>query len=279
MDETWTTELMEMALKIWNDKLTEVWSLLSLSPADFKGGMVWQVAVNIHNSLLAVGYGLLILFFAMSIFKSAMDFRELKRPEVALRFFIRFVAAKTVVTYGMDIMNTLFTICSGIMQMTAGGLGEGLAVAAVLPDEIKQAVADASFVETIPLFLVAAIGVLFITVMAFMIVLTVYGRFFKLYMYTALAPIPLATFAGEVTSSTGKAFVKSYIGVCLQGAVIILACIIYNAFASTAAPGLLQGQSAVSMVWSYFAETGFNMLILVILIKGADSVIREMMAL
>lgn len=78
MDETWTTELMEMALKIWNDKLTEVWSLLSLSPADFKDGMVWQVAVNIHNSLLAVGYGLLILFFSMSIFKSAMDFRELK---------------------------------------------------------------------------------------------------------------------------------------------------------------------------------------------------------
>ncbi len=115
--------------------------------------------------------------------------------------------------------------------------------------------------------------------MAFVIVLTVYGRFFKLYIYTALAPIPLATFAGETTSQTGKAFVKSYLGVCLQGAVIILACIIYNAFASTATPELIQGITAVSMVWSYFAETGFNMLILVILIKGADSVIREMMAL
>lgn len=31
------------------------------------------------------------------------------------------------------------------------------------------------------------------------IILTVYGRFFKLYMYTAIAPIPLSTFAGRPT--------------------------------------------------------------------------------
>lgn len=279
MEETWTTELMEMALAIWNEKLAEVWTLLSMSPQEFKGGAVWNVAVSIHNGLLAVSYGLLILFFAMSIFKSAMDFHELKRPEVALRFFIRFAAAKVAVTYGMEIMGVLFTICAGIMQTVAGGLGDSIALSAELPDAIKEAVIDAGFVETIPLFLIAAIGVLFITVISFVIVLTVYGRFFKLYIYTALAPIPLATFAGETTSQTGKAFVKSYLGVCLQGAVIILACIIYNAFASSGTPELIQGTTAVSMVWSYFAEVGFNMLILVILIKGADSVIREMMAL
>ena len=64
-------------------------------------------------------------------------------------------------------------------------------------------------------------------------ILTVYGRFFKLYLYTAIAPIPLSTFAGEPSQNVGKSFVKSYSAVCLEGAIIILACIIFSLFASS----------------------------------------------
>ena len=61
-------------------------------------------------------------------------------------------------------------------------------------------------------------------------ILTVYGRFFKLYLYTALAPIPLSTFAGEPSQNVGKSFIKSYCAVCLEGAIIVLP--------PTAIPGL-----------------------------------------
>lgn len=103
-----------------------------------------------------------------------------------------------------------------------------------------------------------------------------YGRFFRLYMYTALAPLPLAAFAGESTQSVGISFLKSYVGVCLEGAVIVLACVIYSAFVST--PTVTSGE-ATTIVWSYLAETVFNMLVLVGLIKGSDRIIHEMMGL
>lgn len=280
LDDNWIIENLTGAFDTWNDKLTEIWSLVSESPQTFKGGAVWDLAVNINGALQAIGYGLLILFFAISIFKSAANFRDFRRPEQVLRFFIRFVAAKTAVTYGMDIMTTLFSICAGIISAVAGNLGTLTGAAVTLPDEIKTAVSEVGFLASIPLWLVTILGSVFITVLSFIMILTVYSRFFKLYMYTALAPIPLSTFAGETTSSTGKAFIKSYLGVCLEGAIIVLACLIFSAFTASGTPGIVDpNASAVSMVWGYLAETIFNMLVLVGLVKGADRIVKEMLAL
>ena len=101
-------------------------------------------------------------------------------------------------------------------------------------------------------------------------ILTVYGRFFKLYLYTAIAPIPLSTFAGEPSQNVGKSFVKSYSAVCLEGAIIILACII---------PAIDTSAEAINQVWSYVGELAFNMLVLVGTIKASDRIVREMMGL
>lgn len=97
-------------------------------------------------------------------------------------------------------------------------------------------------------------------------------------LYTALAPIPLSAFAGEPTQQLGKSFIKSYSAVCLEGAVVVLACIIFSLFASTP-PAIDTSAEAVSMVWSYVGELIFNMLVLVGTVKMADRVIREMMGL
>ncbi len=280
LDDNWIIENLTGAFDTWNNKLTEIWSLVSESPQTFKGGTIWDLAVNINGALQAIGYGLLILFFAVSLFKSTANFRDFRRPEYALRFFIRFVAAKTAVTYGMDIMTTLFSICAGIIASVAGNLGTLTGAAVTLPDEIKTAVSEVGFLASIPLWLVTILGSVFITVLSFIMILTVYSRFFKLYMYTALAPIPLSTFAGETTSSTGKAFIKSYLSVCMEGAIIVLACLIFSAFTASGSPGIVDADaSAVNMVWGYLAETIFNMLVLVGLVKGADRIVKEMLAL
>ena len=133
--------------------------------------------------------------------------------------------------------------------------------------------------QSIPLWIVSFLGSLFITVMSFVLILTVYGRFFKLYLYTALSPLPLASFAGEGTSSMGKAFIKSYTGVCLEGAVIVLACLVYSAFLSSSAPAVYSSLPAVTMAWKYIGQLIFNMLILTGLVKGSDRIIREMFGL
>jgi len=148
----------------------------------------------------------------------------------------------------------------------------------VLPEEIITAVEDCGFFESIPLWAITLIGSLFVWVLSFVMILSVYGRFFKLYMYTAIAPIPLSTFAGEPTQNVGKSFLKSYAGVCLEGAIIVLACIIFSVFASSP-PVVAPTATAASMVWSYIGELIFNMLILVGAVKMADRIVREMMGL
>lgn len=110
-------------------------------------------------------------------------------------------------------------------------------------------------------------------------ILTVYGRFFKLYMYAALSPVALASFAGEHTTHFGKAFLRSYIGVCMEGAVIVLACIIFSAFASSGTVVVDPDASVVTQVWSYLGEVIFNMLVLVGLVKAADRIAKEMFGL
>ena len=252
---------------------------MTQTPQNFKGGDVWTVIIGIHNALVGVGYGLLVLFFAMGIFQSAASFRDFQRPEFALRHFIRFILAKLAVGSCMEIMTAIFSVCGGIVATVMSGMGGSVSTAATLPSEIVTAIEGLGLLESIPLWLVSLLGSLFITVMSFILLLTVYGRFFRLYMFTALAPLPLATFAGEGTAASGKAFLKSYIGACMEGAVIVLACLIYSAFLSSSTPAADASLPAVTMAWQYIGQLIFNMLILTGLVRGADRIVKEMLGL
>lgn len=279
MNDNWLIESLKWTFEFWNNKQTEIWQLVSTTPEEFKGGDIWRLALTLNDGLKAIGYGLLVLFFALSICKSTINFRDLRRPEQSLRFFIRFVLAKTAVTYGIDLMTAIFNICTGIVSVIAEKMGTAAADMA-LPEELETAVNEVGFLASIPLWLVTILGCLVIIVLSFVMILTVYSRFFKLYMYTAFAPIPLSSFAGEATSFMGKAFIKSYMGVCMEGAVIVLACLIFSAFTSSGNFGLVDTESsAVVQVLAYLAETIFNMLVLVGLIKGSDRIVKEMFAL
>ena len=279
MSDNWVVGNLENALSTWNEKLGELWTLLTQTPQNFKGGNIWDVIVDINSAVQGIGYGLLVLFFAMGVFQSAASFREIQRPEYALRHFIRFAAAKVAVGYGMEIMTDIFSICGGIVQTVMGNMGGAVTQAATLPSEIVDAIESVGFLQSIPLWLVSFLGSILVTILSFVLILTVYGRFFRLYIYTALSPLPMASFAGEGTSSMGKAFIKSYVGVCMEGAVIILACLIYSAFLSTSAPAVDVTLPAVTMAWQYIGQLVFNMLVLTALVTGAERIVRGMFGL
>lgn len=279
MSDNWVVGNLQSAFDTWNSKLAEIWSLITTTPQEFRGGGIWTAIVGINDALKAVGYGLLVIFFAMSIFQSAVSFRDFQRPEFVLRHFIRFLLAKLAVGSAMDIMTAIFTVCGGVVQTVMGGVGGMASAGVAIPQEMVDTIESVGFLASIPLWLVSLLGSLFITIMSFILILTVYGRFFRLYFYTALAPLPLASFAGEGTSFAGKAFLKSYIGVCMEGAVIVLSCLIFSAFMSSGTPVLDTSLSAVTMSWQYIGETIFNMLVLVGLVKGAERIVREMFGL
>lgn len=276
MSDNWVVQNLQNTLGTWNEKLAEIWTLLTQSPKEFKGGGIWNVIVNIHGALQAIGIALLVLFFLVGVVKTCGSFAEVKKPEHAVKLFIRFAIAKGVVTYGLELMMAIFNIVQGVIStiMKTSGVMAGDKTA--LPKEIVSAIEECGFFESIPLWAVTLIGSLVITVLSFIMILTVYGRFFKIYLYTAIAPIPLASFAGQPTENIGKSFLKSYGAVCLEGAIIILACIIFSKFASTP-PVVDKDAAVVSMVWSYIGQLVFNMLILVGTVKMADRIVHEIM--
>lgn len=278
MSDNWVVQNLENALETWNSKLSEIWQLLTTSPQEFKGGSIWSVMVNINGAVQAIGLALLVLFFVVGVVRTCGSFTDVKKPEHALKLFIRFAIAKGVITYGLELMLALFNIVQGTISTIMTSAGFGTPNQTTLPAEMVTTIESCGFFESIPLWAVTLIGGLFITVLSFIMIMTVYGRFFKLYMYTALAPIPLSTFAGEPSQNVGKSFIKSYCAVLLEGAVIVLACIIFSLFASTP-PVVNPDAAAVTQVWSYIGELVFNMLVLVGAVKMSDRIIREMMGL
>ena len=278
MSDNWVVQNLENALETWNSKLSEIWQLLTTSPQQFKGGSIWSVMVNINGAVQAIGLALLVLFFVVGVVRTCGSFTDVKKPEHALKLFIRFAIAKGVITYGLELMLALFNIVQGTISTIMTSAGFGTPNQTTLPAEMVTTIESCGFFESIPLWAVTLIGGLFITVLSFIMIMTVYGRFFKLYMYTALAPIPLSTFAGEPSQNVGKSFIKSYCAVLLEGAVIVLACIIFSLFASTS-PVVNPDAAAVTQVWAYIGELVFNMLVLVGAVKMSDRIIREMMGL
>lgn len=278
MSDNWIVQNLQNALNTWNSKLADIWNLVTQTPETFKGGAIWNVIKNIYGGMQAIGLALLVLFFVVGVMKTCCSLTEVKKPEHALKLFIRFAIAKIVVTYGMDLMMAIFKISQGIVSkvMTISKITSS--TNSTLPTEMIKAIEDCGFFESIPLWAVTLIGGLVVTVLSFIMIMTVYGRFFKLYLYTALAPVPLSTFAGEPTQSVGKSFLKSYAAVCLEGVIIVLSCIIFSLFASSP-PVVDTSAAAVTQVWKYIGELVFNMLVLVGTIKMSDRVVREMMGL
>ena len=269
---------LQSALNTWNEKLAEIWMLLTQSPETFKGGDIWNIIVKIHGGLQAIGLSLLVLFFLWGMIRTCTNWQDIKRPEHAFKLFLRFIIARGLVMYGMELMTGIFEIVQGVISTITKTVGLGTAESTVIPQEIIDAVNNTGFLESIPLWAVTLLGSIFITILSFIMILTVYGRFFKIYMYTAISPIPLAAAAGESTQNTAFTFIKSYAGVCLEGAIILLSCVIFSAFASSA-PAIDTSASAVSMIWSYIGELIFNMLVLVGTIKMSDRIVKEMMGL
>ncbi len=278
MSDNWIVQNLQNALDTWNSKLEEIWTLVTQTPETFKGGSIWSVIENIYGGMQAVGLALLVLFFVIGVMKTCGSFTEIKRPEHAIKLFLRFAIAKALVTYGMDLMLSIFKISQGMVSKVMTMANITNSTNTTLPTSMIETIESVSFLKSVPLWAVTIIGGLIVTVLSFIMIMTVYGRFFKLYLYTALAPVPLSTFAGEPTQNIGKSFLKSYAAVCLEGVIIILSCIIFSLFASTP-PVVDTDAAAVTQVWKYIGELIFNMLVLVGTIKMSDRVVREMMGL
>ena len=271
-------ELMQ-GLQYLGDKLDKMWALLTTSPQNFKGGGIWSIITTINGVLVAIGTALLVLFFTIGVIKTCGSFAELKKPETAVKVFIRFAISKYLIDNCLKLMLNFVTIVQGVIAKVTASSSVGTALEFSIPSSVQSKFDGVGILDgAIPLWAICFIAHIAFIVIGIVLLLTVYGRFFRIYMYTAIAPIPLSTLAGQPTENIAKSFLKSYAGVCMQGVVIVLACVIFTAYAASM-PQIDTSAEPIKMVWGYVSEVVFNMLVLLGLVKGSDRIIHDMMGL
>ena len=271
-------ELMQ-GLQYLGDKLDKMWALLTTSPENFKGGGIWSIITTINGVLGAIGTALLVLFFTIGVIKTCGSFAELKKPETAVKVFIRFAISKYLIDNCLKLMLNFVTIVQGVIAKVTASSSVGTALEFSIPSSVQSKFEGVGILDgAIPLWAICFIAHIAFIVIGIVLLLTVYGRFFRIYMYTAIAPIPLSTLAGQPTENIAKSFLKSYAGVCMQGVVIVLACVIFTAYAASM-PQIDTSAEPIKMVWGYVSEVVFNMLVLLGLVKGSDRIIHDMMGL
>lgn len=274
----WIVDNLNSALEMWNGRLAEIWQLISTSPESFKGGGVWNVIVNINDGLKAVGYALLVLFFVMGVVKTCGSFTEMKKPEVAFKCFIRFVLAQAAVSWGMDLMTGAFRVAQGMVTTIMDSSGLTAMSATTLPDELVSVIEDVGFIDSIPLWAVTLLGSLFIWVLSLVMILTVYSRFLSSISQRPSHPSRWPALR-DSPPAVSALLSESYAAICMEGCVIVLACVIFSAFASSPPAIADDTLAAATIVWNYVGELIFNMLVLVGAIKMSDRIIRELMGL
>ena len=47
--DNWVVQNLINALETWNDKLGEIWTLITQTPETFKGGAIWNVIKTING--------------------------------------------------------------------------------------------------------------------------------------------------------------------------------------------------------------------------------------
>lgn len=153
----WVAGNLQNALNTWNNKLSEIWTIITQTPESFKGGAIWETIVNVNGAMQAIGLALLVIFFLVGIIKTCGSFAEVKKPEHAFKLLIRFVLAKTIVTYGLDLMLSIFKLTQGMVQTIMNTVGLDNVTNTTLPQEMVTAIEKCGFVESVPLWAVTLI--------------------------------------------------------------------------------------------------------------------------
>jgi hypothetical protein len=269
---------LQDALTFWNEKYAEVVSMLTTTPTGFQDGTLWSVVRNVYNAISAIGLALVVLCWVVGVVKSVGTLTELKRPEVSVKVIVRLIIVQYVVTHALSIMMQFIKLANDIIKAVSDATGTSTTMNLTVPQEIIHATSSLGWINAIGPWCLSLVCMLLIIAMSFIILLTVYGRFFKIFIYTAAAPISLAGFAGEPTSGMGKSFVRAYLSVLMEGVVIVLACAVYTAFAKSV-PTVDADAGASTMILKYTAQLAFQMLILVATVRGCDHMARELTGL
>lgn len=279
----WVADLLDMIFITLNATLQTVVGLLSQSPESYNGTL-YAFAQNLNVIFTSVGTALIVPFFLISLADPA-HIADIRRPESVISEFVRFGLCVAVVSNSSWLLEKITAIGTSLITT---GWSAATAVNGGIPtlsanETVKETLADVKFgilsitADTIFLLLLNFILVIAMGIAILYISVIAYTRFFKIYMYIAIAPIPLATFACRGTSEIGKQFLKSFCGILLQGLILVIAFLLFTMFFNNVE--LDSSAGAVGVVWKYCISVLGQLVVLITIIKSSDQLVYKMLGI
>ena len=235
MTGNWITANLQAAISFFNAMMSNLYDILLINPLTYREGAIWSVVNTIYDALLGSAISLMIVFIYMGLIEDMGDMIKHKNPGPVIWAFVKILFSAGILIYGKYLLVLIFSIGKDLIDKIV--LKNGVNVFetsawVTMPDAIVNATQGMAIGTGIVFWIVTLIAALVIMVVCFTVMLTIYGRLFRIYMHIAIAPIPLACFNSKSTMQHFMAFIRSFAGVILEGLVIIVACLIFSAFAS-----------------------------------------------
>ena len=251
-------DILEWANGWWNDRIGEAFEFLTTPPPNLfasDGGesAVWGAMESIHSALLPVALTILAIIFLLALIRSTTDIQQLQSKETIIRNITQFVFSYRVMRGSLFIFKAIITIMQQLVNAsyswaTGKSIESNLLVSQSIPSSVASKINNAGTWDRIIYVIVCFIMALAIFVISIRILLIIYSRFFKIFMYVAVSSVPLTFFASPEHRHTAWRFIKSFMALLLVGVLIIVSFVIFYMVSDSFAPPLNPGDETSSRV-------------------------------
>lgn len=223
--------------------------LLTLSLSGFNGVAYSYIKLILENVALPIAYTILALFALLELWKASTHLEGSGGHlgiEIIIRVMVRVILCKLLVDYSLTIMEAIFEAALYLttqIQATVANMDVGSLTGLTSDSDIAEIENTIGFFSQLGLLIELKIYQLAIQIVMLLVNVICLGRFIEIYVYIAIAPIPLATLPSEELGQVGKNFLKSFTAVCIQGALIFLVLTFFPMFAASI-PATLSGRFA-----------------------------------
>ncbi|MGN0390693.1 MAG: hypothetical protein ACI4L2_07745 [Wujia sp.] len=313
----WILANLTAAVEFFNAWMGKLYEILMIDPISYQNGTIWAMVEKIYNALLGPGISILIISFYLGLIHDGGEFIKTRRIGSVAWTFILMCVSVSVLQGGKYILLLVFWAGRELFENVTGINGLNLLDLSwvEIPKIVEWATYGMDMEKGFLFWIVTLIFALVVMICGFTILMIVYGRLLNIYMHFALAPLPLACMAAKPTRSVFSAYIRSFIGVCIQGLVIVVICMIFSAFANgfdyhdteiqlddVSVLGFIQDFSDLSaeerqerwnelssfyqdeetvetlqakILWEYLSQMIFMYLMMAGMIKGADTWIHQ----
>ncbi len=267
---------IEQAFSVWEESLVTSYDMLFSSPEEWNSD-VWDLVKNLNATMVIIGAALLGLMFMIGICKQMTDIKQLRQLEFWVGPLFRLILAELAMVWSLELLMTIFSVCQGLMSKIGRIQTDSYDIS--IPGAVIQAFEDTSIWQDLGIGIIGLLVLILCLVQAITLLVTIWGRFLRLYLYTAVAPIFIAFGAGEATGGAAVTFIKSWVNVCMQGVIMMLALVIYAKLIvsdNSTAIAMIENGETFGGIMRYVRDFTIGAMVTVGLCRGSDQIVSKM---